>query len=208
MKDYFLRYKTSEHMPYNKKLEKMIECIGFKYNITRKCVVAGKETKKVNMKQTPKLICQKCFDYFKIEITLKQIRYLLRPHKGKFPYTAIIIIETIYNLLENERNRYNATWNVECLRYLDRNFYNNLKYEEFMLGKIPERISNKKEEFIQSDYQQIFMCYIDSRELFQEVFLEKSIEECMKNFPIRLLTEKNVPKTMYDYQASMRYIRI
>lgn len=202
-----LRYKISTYVPYNKKLEKMIEFIGFKYNITNKCMVSGKELKKVNMKQTKKLICQKCFDYFKIEIKLKQIRYLLHPNKGKFPYTAIIIIETIYNLLENERNRYDTTWNEDCLKYLDRNFYNNLKYEEFMLGEIPERISNKKEEFMQSDYQQIFMCFTDSRELFQEVFGEKSIEECMQNFPIRFLTEKNVPKTMYAYEASRIYIK-
>lgn len=207
MENDVLRYTLSTNMPHNKKLEKMIEFIGFKYNIISKCVVSGKKSKKVNMKQTKKFICKKCFDYFKIEIKLKQIRYLLCPNKAKFPYTAIIIIETIYNLLENERNRYDIQWNKDCLEYLDRNFYSNLKYEDFMLGDIPEGISNAKEKFMKSDYQEIFMCYMDSRELFQEAFGETSIEECMKNFPIIFLTEKNIPKTMYDYKAARIYLK-
>lgn len=208
MEQDFLGYKNSEYMSNNSRLKKIIEFVGLKYNISRECVVLGEKCRRVNLRQTKKFICEKCFEYFKVEITLKQISYLLRPQKGKFPYTSIIIIETIYNLLESDKDRYNVSWNEECLNYLKKNFYGELPYEEFMLGCLPEHIKNKKEEFMNSEYRKMFNCYIDSRGIFQEIFGETSIEECIDQFPIKPLAEQQIPKTMYAYQASIRYIKV
>lgn len=202
----FLDYKISENLSYHKNLNNVISFVGIKYNIVSEYNVLGEKIKKANMKQTKKFICQKCFEYFKIKITFKQINYLLRPQKGKFPYTSIIIIETIYNLLESEWERYSLNWKEECIDYLDKKNLNNLKYEEFMLGSLPERISNKLDEFMDTKYREIFICFIDSRGIFQEIFGETSIRECLEKFPIKQLSDKQIPRTMYEHQSKIIYL--
>lgn len=203
----YLDYKLSEKMYYQNNLKKIIEFVGIKYNIAREYIVLGEKIKRANLKQTKKFICEKCFEYFKIKITLKQIDCLLQPWKGKFPYTSIIIIETIYNLLESEWERYALTWREECIDYLEKRKLNDLKYEEFLMGSLPERISNKLDEFMDTKYREIFICLIDSRVLFQEMFGETSIRECLEKFPIKQLSDKQIPRTMYNYQSEIIYLK-
>lgn len=202
-----LDYKISEKLSYHKNLKKIISFVGMKYNIVSEHIVLGEKIKKANMKQTKKFICQKCFEYFKIKITFKQINYLLRPHKGKFPYTSIIIIETIYNMLKEENDRYIFDWNKECRNYLDKKMINDLIYEEFMLGSLPERLSNNIDNFMNTIYADIFRCFIDSREIFQEMFGETSVRECLEYFPIMMLSEEQIPETMSTYQEQRIYLK-
>lgn len=202
-----LDYKISEKLSYQKNLKKIIYFIGIKYNIVSEYIILGEKAKRTNMKRTKKFICQKCFEYFKIKITFKQINYLLRPYKGKFPYTSIIIIETIYNMLKEENDRYFSDWNEECRSYLDKKMLNDLIYEKFMLGSLPEYFSNNIDDYMHTVYADIFKCFSDSREIFLEMFGETSVRECLENFPIQMLSEKQIPKTMSTYQEQMIYLK-
>lgn len=203
----FIPYDNLKHRLRNRNLAKIIELIALKYNIISKNTILGKVVNIPKMRQTKKFICRKCFEYFNINISQKQINCLLNPNKKEFPYTAIVIIETMYNLLKEEKDRWNDSWNKECLQYIENCLVDELKYEEFMLGELSEQISNKIDIFMNTIYEDIFLCFIDSRNSYKELFGEVTIKECIENFPIEQLTKKQIPQTMSAYQAGRVYLK-
>lgn len=202
----FIEYIGIEKTHINKNLIKVIQCIAFKYGITTNCIMGGKEIRIPKMKQAKGFICKKCFDYFEVNISLNQINSLLRPQRGKFPYTTIIIIETIYNLLKEER--WGSDWKKELQAYLENRVDKELKYEEFLLGNIPQLISNKRDNFMESEYSVIFECFLSSRNEFYEIFEDISMEShCDNNFPSTYFKKEHIPQLIYEYQEERVYLK-
>lgn len=202
-----LPYRNAVHTDYSKNLDKMIECIAIKYAISSERLCLGEEVRTPNMRQAKKFICKKCFEYFKVSITTKQINRLLNPRRKKFPYTAIVIIETVYNLLGDDRDRWVNGWREECSQYICRPSFEDMNYEEFMLGRLPEYLSNHQNEYMSSHYSEIFDCFIRSRTAYGKKLGEIPVSECLKNFSVEHLTEEQIPQFMYAYQGKQVYLK-
>ena len=67
----------------NRNFEEVLTCIAFKFDITFNCTIGTKVIKKPKFKQTKIFICKKCFDYFKVKISLKQIGFFVKTTKRK-----------------------------------------------------------------------------------------------------------------------------
>lgn len=187
----------------NKNLEYAIQCVAYKYGIT--CNIGGIEIPK--WKQTKAFICDKCLSYFDVKITYKQISYLLRPQKGKFPYTSIILIETIYNLLKE--NDGNSKWKAEMRKYLISRKQDYKKYESFMLGNLSKDIAEKTDEFMNGPYFEIYRGFIDSRKKYLEKIMDITmIEHLDRDFPSEFFSKDDVPDSIYRYQKNRIYIEV
>ncbi len=181
----------------------LLRCIAYKYNITY--TVNNLEIPKEG--KTKEYIIKRCKEDFSISISKKQINALLHQGRGKFPYKSIIIIELIYNLLKEKQGR--SGWQAELIRYIEKSLQDNEKYERFLLKDIPEQISRRVDEFMESEYSDLFRCFIDSREAFYRKFSNISMEEhCKENFPSKFFDMGDIPKSVYNRQLEERvYMR-
>ena len=187
----------------NKNLSFAMECIAYKYGITTK--IGNIEIPK--NKKTKLFIIEKCFEYFLVRVSYKQIHYLLNPQKCKFPYTAIVFIETIYNLLKAEGK--NKKWKEEMGKYLTLKGQKQVKYERFLLGDISENISRHKDDFMDSPYSKIYKCFVDSREKYERKFYDiPMVQQWKEDFPSEFFIETDVPKSIYTYQAERIYLEV
>jgi hypothetical protein len=186
---------------YVKTFSYLLNCIAIKYGIIN-------TLKMPKMKQTKIFIQKKCAEMFQIDITMKQFSFLLRPQKGRFPYTAIVIIETMYNLLKMDNDRYNINWKDDLTVYLKKSCTDGEGYEEFALGNIPQNITNRVDLFMETEFCDIVSCFVSSRDCFKDAFIDLTmLEHCSKGFPSRLFTEGDVPQIMYEYQGGRIYFR-
>lgn len=201
----WIRYKgvTFPRFYSNKNLAYAIACVAYKYGMT--CKLGREEIPK--MRQAKLFIKTKCTEYFEgVEITLNQIDSLLYPQKMRFPYTAIIIIETIYNLLKEKD--WDKTWKGGLKEYLITNKAEDSKYEHFMFGELLEGIIVKKDEYMTSEYSEIYKCFTDSRELYYNKINDTSMREhCEKNFPSEEFSKKDIPESMLIYQDQRVYMK-
>ena len=134
----FILYSKEINARNNKNLAKVLNIIAFKYDLTVKCQIKGKQIRIPKLKQTKLFVCEKCLEYFGISISLKQINSLLRPSRGQFPYTTVIIMETIYNLLKE--NQWENEWKDELEKYIEIKAMEEVKFEEFLMDHIPQLI--------------------------------------------------------------------
>lgn len=186
---------------FEKNLRCLIECIAYKYGI-----VCGLNNKP-KIRATKRFIQNKCQEYFKVDISLKQINYLLRPQKGYFPYTSIIIIETIYNLLKEER--WSEEWEERLRRYIVSTMQCDCQYEEFVLGDLSRKIIDKAEDFMKNDYREIFVCFVECRERYLMAINNISIyEHYTQKFPSGYFTRDNIPQVVYTHQTERKYIKV
>lgn len=189
----------------NKSFSKILLCIAFKYGFAIECQCRGKMIRIPKTKQVKKFVQKKCFEYFNINISLKQLQYILKPRKKALPYTAIVIIETLYNLLKEDR--WDNKWKEELANYIKASHKCDMKYEEFLLGDIPEKIMEHADEFMERASFAAFACFSDSRSCFYDYFEDiKIMEHCNKNFPSNLFEKENIPESMYDYQGNIIYL--
>lgn len=187
----------------NKNLAYVIACIAYKYGMT--CRRGDSVIPK--MAKAKLFIVSECSRYFKdTKISLRQIDALLYPQKMRFPYTAIVIIETIYNLLKEDD--WDEEWKSGLYEYLTNHQKEDCRYEKFMLGDISEIIAQKKEAFMKSEYKDIYTGFIHSRELYFKKIDDVSMSEhCVKNFPSNYFSEEDIPKSIYDYQNQRVYMK-
>ncbi|MCM1234438.1 MAG: hypothetical protein NC489_30420 [Ruminococcus flavefaciens] len=184
---------------YSKKnFKKILEYISYKYN----CIpykFKDNNYYPVPRKKVKKLIRKKCLEDFNIEVSYRQINALLKPQRGKFPYTAIIIIESIYNLLKEESD--NENWKKELETYLYSSSATNEKYEVFLLGDIPSRIINRIDEYMNSPFDVMVKCLAESRKKYMKKIENiPMIDHCKRNFPSDKFVKGDVPDSMHKYQ--------
>ncbi len=191
----------------NRNFEEVLTCIAFKFDITFNCTIGTKVIKKPKFKQTKIFICKKCFDYFKVKISLKQIGFLLKPQKGKFPYTSILIIQTIYNLLKEDVE--DLEWKIKLDCYLKNLKDEKCKYERFLLEDISEKIVCHKDEYMLTEYSHIVEYFIATRESFYMEFDDfPMIEHSNKNFPCSKFLYNNILDRICVYEGERTYIKI
>lgn len=201
----WIRYKGVSFPKFysNKNLAYAIACVAYKYGMT--CKRGNSVIPK--MAKTKLFIVKECSRYFNnIEISLRQIDALLYPQKMRFPYTAIIIIETIYNLLKEDD--WEEDWKLGLKEYLTEHHIEDYKYEHFMLENISEIIAQKQDAFMESEYKEIYTGFIHSRELYYKKIDDITmLEHCMKNFPSKYFSETDIPKSIYSYQNQRVYMK-
>lgn len=189
----------------NKNFAKILLCIAFKYGLVIECQCRGKKIRIPKTKQVKKFVQRKCFEYFNINISLKQLQYILKPRKKALPYTAIVIIETLYNLLKEDR--WDNKWKEELVDYIKTSHKSEMKYEKFLLGNIPEKLMEHIDEFMKRTPSAAFICFSDSRSYFYDYFEDIEImEQCNKNFPSSLFEKEHIPESMYNYQGNIVYL--
>lgn len=187
----------------NKNLHFIIQCIAFKYNITTK--ISKFEMPK--MKQTKKFIIDKCYVYFNVKVSQKQISFLLRPQKGKFPYTAIVILETVYNLLKD--NNGDNRWKEKMIYYLSSRLQGDKNYEIYSLNKICIMLASHVDEIMESSYKTLYKCMIDSKDKFYEKFIDITMNEHLEqDFPSDYFKKQDIPKSIFSYQESNIYFKV
>lgn len=208
MKKQFVEYQNPDEkyslIHQNKNLGFLLDCVAFKYGIVHYGILDGKKMKLPKRRQAKHFICQMCDEYFGIRISLKQIRSLLRPQSKKFPYTAIVIIETVYNLMKE--GRWDDSWVADLIEYLQKTHSSGIKYEEFLLKDLLEKLIKNVDILIGTSYEDIFVCLADSRKAYQQKFKDISmIEHCSGNFPSGFFNREDIPRTMYEYNGVRIY---
>lgn len=190
---------------WNNNLAETLKIIAFKKGITSDCGSGEAKYKIPNMAQAKKIVRERCTKDFDLDISIKQINCLLRPRKRKYPYTAIVIIATIYNLLMEDIN--NSEWKEEYLKYLETTATGGDYYEEFMLGNMPKLIIAKRDDFELSKAKAIFDCFVASREQIVSMLDQVTIKQCLTEDVVRCISKENIPRIMYDYQSERIYFR-
>lgn len=190
---------------WNNNLAETLKIIAFKKGTTSDCGSGEAQYKIPNMGQAKKIVRDKCYEDFGLNISIKQINCLLRPRKRKYPYTAIVIIATIYNLLKE--NTDNTKWKEDYLKYLETTATDSDFYEKFMLGNMPDLIIAKRDDFELSKVKDIFECFVTSREQIMSILDEVTIKQCLTENVVRCITKENIPRIMYDYQSKRIYFK-
>lgn len=202
----FIMYTRKDNYPIlyrNRNFNEVLSCIAFKYGFVVECYNGIKIPK---IKQAKKFIIEKCWEDLKVKISYKQIARLVKPQRMEVPYTSIVIIETIYNLLKD--SHWNDQWKLDFEKYLKNSMSGQEYYESFLLKDIPELIFLYRDEFMNSPYSQLFRCFADSRQKFNDSFENITmIEHWERNFPSSKFDKKDIPNSIYEYQMDRVYLR-
>lgn len=205
---------------FNGYLTKIVSILAYKYGKVKAYKFIEKENKKITfyyleMKGVRRLIQEECMRNFHFDVSKKQIKALFSPKKGKrrmkFPYTAMIIIEAIYNLLKQDDGIINPDWKKVLYFELTNSKRGELNYEKFCIGELIENIVSvdTKEKIGDLPYKKIYQLYITSRNQF---YKKAKPDWTMKyhieaNFPWNKFGFKDIPESMRGYAERHIYIR-
>lgn len=111
----------------NKDLKRILQCIGQERDMIT-------SDGSVKYSQIKKLICETCKKDLNVEVTTKQISSLLKL-KNKFPYKAIAILMTCFNLLKRQDDFCHGPELENLLEYIKQINGSELLYQAFIYFK-------------------------------------------------------------------------
>lgn len=201
--------KGSINRKQNRNLMALMWCIGVKYGYIivqeKKPEIPLKLTH--NVKKIREEICYKAWRDFKVPISFKQINCLLYLKGDRMPFTAIIILMTIYNLLKEnggiDKNVKNA-----LRKYLAETCTEATKYEKFVCRDYLQLLCERRNHFMNTKYREIYSILMHTREKTYDVFQNLIMLELVKNnFQSRLFTKEDIPDSCYQYCGERRYVK-
>lgn len=159
--------KFIKNRKQNKDLKRILQCIGEKHGMIT-------SDGSVKYSQIKKLICKTCKEDLNVEVTTKQISRLLKL-KNKFPYKAIAILMTCYNLLKRQDGFSNEPELENLLEYIKQINGSKLLYQELCLKReVPQQIYRYHEYAKDPRYSEIYELYVGSYETMNEKLGDKS----------------------------------
>ena len=184
-------------------LQDIIDVIALKFD---NYFINGQKKRKPLRRKTMELIVYRAQRELGVYISLKQIKCLINPRK-KYPYTAILIIETIYNMLKDPSC--GDGWKKDLEMVLRKYRYETINYEKCMLGDLPQTFINHTLEFEGTKYEHIFREFVASRDyLYNRKEMNYTMDwHIEKNFEMDYFCQTDIPDIIKNDMDGRVYIR-